>query len=63
MKNKTPLLREASAGKISWKTESFAESKGSCYIPDKKDMESYEKFMDRYRKGLAIERAVVNAFE
>ena len=44
-------------------THVFAETKVSCYTPEKKDIESYEKFMDRYRKGLAIEKEAVCAFE
>jgi sugar (pentulose or hexulose) kinase len=37
----------------------FAEQAGMRISPDPKDIEGFEKFMVRYKKGLAIERAAV----
>lgn len=37
----------------------FAEQAGMRMSPDPKDIEGFEKFMVRYKKGLAIERAAV----
>ena len=40
----------------------FAGAKGSCVDPIPEDVASYEKFMQHYREGLAIERAAVDSF-
>lgn len=37
----------------------FAGEKGSCIEPDPADVQGFEKFMERYSEGLAIERAAV----
>ena len=37
----------------------FADTKGSKLAPTDADIEGFEKFMDKYRKGLAIEKAAV----
>ena len=37
----------------------FAGKEGVAISPDPKDVEGFEKFMERYKKGLAIERAAV----
>ena len=37
----------------------FHETKGTGMDPVPGDVEGYEKFMERYTKGLAIERAAV----
>lgn len=39
----------------------FRDSKGSGMNPVPEDVAGYEKFMERYAKGLAIERAAVDA--
>lgn len=39
----------------------FAGQTGSSMAPDPKDVEGFNKFMERYMKGLAIEHAAVNA--
>ena len=39
----------------------FHDTKGSGMDPVPEDVEGYEKFMERYTKGLAIERAAVDA--
>lgn len=39
----------------------FAGQSGSKMAPDPKDVEGFEKFMERYRKGLAIEHAAVDS--
>ena len=39
----------------------FHDAKGSGMDPVPEDVEGYEKFMERYTKGLAIERAAVDA--
>ena len=41
----------------------FADAKGSCVDPLPKEVESYEKFLRSYRRGLAIERAAVDNFK
>ena len=41
----------------------FAGAKGSCVDPIPEDVESYEKFLRSYRRGLAIERAAVDNFK
>ena len=38
----------------------FAGEKGSTIAPDPKDVEGFAAFMDRYKKGLGIERAAVD---
>lgn len=37
----------------------FAGNKGSRLMPAKEDIEGFETFMEKYRKGLAIEKAAV----
>lgn len=37
----------------------FANQSGETLAPDAKDVEGFEVFMDRYKQGLAIERAAV----
>ncbi|TXC89871.1 FGGY-family carbohydrate kinase [Metabacillus litoralis] len=37
----------------------FAGQEGKTMSPDPKDVEGFERFMERYKKGLAIERAAV----
>ncbi|WP_223593666.1 xylulokinase [Neobacillus bataviensis] len=39
----------------------FAEKTGLTLSPDPKDVEGFEHFMKRYTKGLAIQRAAINA--
>ncbi len=39
----------------------FRDAKGSGMDPAPEDVEGYEKFMEKYKKGLAIERAAVDA--
>jgi sugar (pentulose or hexulose) kinase len=41
----------------------FAGEKGSTIVPDAKDVEGFTAFMDRYKKGLAIERAAVDGLK
>ncbi len=38
----------------------FSDKSGSAIAPDPQDVEGFETFMKRYRKGLAIERAAVD---
>jgi sugar (pentulose or hexulose) kinase len=38
----------------------FAEEKGSTIAPDPRDVEGFATFMERYKKGLVIERAAVD---
>ena len=38
----------------------FAGKKGATIAPDKRDVAGFAVFMERYRKGLVIERAAVN---
>ena len=40
----------------------FAGNKGTRMEPEAADVEGFERFMERYQKGLAIERAAVEAF-
>jgi sugar (pentulose or hexulose) kinase len=42
------------------KTKVFSGKSGSTISPDPQDVEGFETFMKRYRKGLAIERAAVD---
>jgi hypothetical protein len=37
----------------------FVEIAGLRMSPDRADVEGFEKFMERYKNGLAIERAAV----
>jgi sugar (pentulose or hexulose) kinase len=39
----------------------FANEAGSTIAPEAKDVEGFAKFMERYKKGLAIEKAAVEA--
>ncbi len=39
----------------------FAGENGTTIAPDPKDVESFSAFMERYKKGLVIERAAVDA--
>jgi sugar (pentulose or hexulose) kinase len=41
----------------------FAGQKGSTIAPDSKDVEGFAAFMERYKKGLAIERAAVEGLK
>jgi sugar (pentulose or hexulose) kinase len=38
----------------------FAGQQGSTIAPDSKDVEGFAVFMERYKKGLVIERAAVD---
>lgn len=38
----------------------FAGNEGSCMEPDAADVAGFEKFIERYKKGLSIERAAVD---
>ena len=37
----------------------FAGNKGSKIAPDPKDVEGFEAFMEKYRRGLSVEKAAV----
>jgi sugar (pentulose or hexulose) kinase len=39
----------------------FAGENGTTMVPDQKDVEGFAAFMERYKKGLVIERAAVDA--
>ncbi len=39
----------------------FAMEKGSTATPDQRDVDGFTAFMERYKKGLVIEKAAVNA--
>jgi sugar (pentulose or hexulose) kinase len=39
----------------------FAGEKGSTIVPDQRDVDGFAVFMARYKKGLVIERAAVDA--
>ena len=39
----------------------FAGEQGSTIVPDQKDVDGFMTFMERYKKGLVIERAAVDA--
>ena len=43
------------------KNKIFAGQIGSRMEPDREDAAGFEKFMERYRKGLSIEHAAVDA--
>ena len=38
----------------------FAGAQVSTLAPEQRDVDGFEAFMDRYRKGLSIERAAVD---
>ena len=38
----------------------FAEENGTMITPDRKDVDGFTVFMERYKKGLAIEKAAVD---
>ena len=40
----------------------FAQAKGSTVAPREEEVKGFEAFMENYRKGLAIERAALEAF-
>jgi len=40
----------------------FANEKSSTIAPDPKDVDGFTAFMERYKKGLVIERTAVDAF-
>lgn len=39
----------------------FAGNEGSRMEPDPKDVEGYEVFIERYKKGIAIEKAALES--
>ena len=41
----------------------FAGQKGEKLLPVKEDVEGFDQFMVRYKKGLAIEHAAVDALK
>lgn len=41
----------------------FAGNEGSCMEPDPEDVAGFEQFIERYKEGLPIERAAVNAMK
>ncbi len=41
----------------------FATAEGTTEKPDGKDVEGFERFMERYKDGLAIEKAAINALK
>jgi sugar (pentulose or hexulose) kinase len=41
----------------------FANEKSSTIAPDKKDVDGFNTFMERYKNGLSIERAAVEGFK
>lgn len=41
----------------------FAGNEGSCMEPDAEDVSGFEKFIERYKEGLPIERAAVDALK
>ena len=43
--------------------EIFAELQGSTVEPDPKDVEGFEKFMQDYRDGIAIEKAAIESLK
>ena len=38
----------------------FGDMIGECVFPDKNDADGFAKYMERYKSGLAIERAAVD---
>jgi len=53
-KNSNETLEAYLSGKV------FANEKGTTIAPDQKDMNGFAVFMERYKKGLVIERAAVD---
>ena len=52
---------EASLG--DWLSEEvFADAEVSTMDPDPRDVEGFNQFMERYRRGLAIQRAAIDSF-
>jgi sugar (pentulose or hexulose) kinase len=43
--------------------EVFAGQKGTTIVPDQRDVDGFIAFMERYKKGLVIERAAVEALK
>src|ERR1700676_1312613 len=41
----------------------FAEDKGTTIAPDQRDVDGFAAFMERYKEGLSIERAAVQALQ
>jgi hypothetical protein len=41
----------------------FASENGTTIAPDQRDIEGFMAFMERYKKGLVIERAAVDALK
>ena len=41
----------------------FAGEKGSTIVPDQRDVDGFTAFMERYKKGLVIERAAVDGLK
>jgi sugar (pentulose or hexulose) kinase len=41
----------------------FADENGTTMAPDQQDIDSFKAFMERYKKGLAIERAAVDVLK
>jgi hypothetical protein len=39
----------------------FAGEKGTTIAPDQRDVDGFTAFMERYKRGLSIERAAVDA--
>lgn len=46
-----------------FKSQDFAGQKGEKLLPVKEDVEGFDQFMIRYKKGLAIEHAAVDALK
>ena len=41
----------------------FAGQSGSTMEPDKNDVKGFDEFIERYKAGLAVERAAVDSYE
>ena len=41
----------------------FAGQQGSTIAPDKFDVEGFDKFIERYKAGLPVERAAVDSIK
>jgi len=41
----------------------FANQNGKTIVPDQSDVKSFAAFMERYKNGLAIERAAVDSMK
>ena len=54
-KTETETLEDYLADKV------FADESGSTIAPDSKDVDGFAAFMERYKKGLVIERTAVDA--